>query len=63
MLINMVVDFHRFFFSLPIHPWEALKNWNIQFKPIGLPTKCSIELLVLDVLPRKLFLIDDRKGI
>ena len=34
------------FFSLPIHPYEALKNWSIQCKPVGLPTKCSIELLV-----------------
>ena len=36
----------RIFFSLPIHPQEALKNWSIQCKPIALPTKCSIELLV-----------------
>ena len=34
------------FFSLPIHPWEALKNWSIQSKPVGLLTKCSIEVLV-----------------
>ena len=34
------------FFSLPIHPQEALKNWTIQCKPVGLPTICSIELLV-----------------
>ena len=23
-----------------------MKNWSIQCKPVGLPTKCSIELLV-----------------
>ena len=33
-------------FNLPIHPKEALKNWSIQCKPVALPTKCSIELLV-----------------
>ena len=37
-------------FSLPIHPQEALKNWSIQCKPIALPTKCPIELLVLYML-------------
>ena len=36
----------RIFFSLPIHPQEALQNWSIQCKSVGLPTKCSIELLV-----------------
>ena len=40
----------RIFYSLPIHPQEALKNWSIQCKPIALPTKCSIELLVLSCI-------------
>ena len=39
----------RIFFSLSIHPWETLQNWNIQCKPIGLPTKCSIEFLVVEL--------------
>ena len=38
----------RIFFSLPIHPKEALKNWSIQCKPIALLPKCSIELLVFN---------------
>ena len=25
--------------------WETLQKWNIQCKPIGLPTKCLIELV------------------
>ena len=34
------------FFSLRIHPKEALKNWSILCKPDALPMKCSIKLLV-----------------
>ena len=33
-------------FSLAIHPQQPLQDWNIQYKLVGLPTKCSIELLV-----------------
>ena len=35
------------FFSLPIHPWRPWKTGVFSVsKPVGLPTKCSIELLV-----------------
>ena len=34
------------FFSLAIHPQQPLQDWNIQYKFVGLPTKCLIELLV-----------------
>ena len=33
------------FFSLPFHPFKVLKNWSIQCKPVGLPTKYSIDTL------------------
>ena len=38
------------FYSLPIHPKEALKNWSIPCKPVALLTKCLIELLVFSAI-------------
>ena len=37
------------FFQPSYSPLGALKNSSIQCKPVGLPTKCSIELLVITV--------------
>ena len=44
--VNFTHPFLRILFSLPIHPQQTLRIWNTQYKPFGLPTKCSIEHLV-----------------
>ena len=47
------------FFSLPIHHQENQKNWSIQCKSVGLPTKCSIELLVCNKIEHKYWKCED----
>ena len=52
------------FFSLPIRPQQIPQNWNIQYQPVGLPTRCSIGHLVLVLLSTvKLLSTSQRKGI
>ena len=38
------------FFSLAIHPQQPLQDSNIQYRLVGLPTKCSIELVTDNVM-------------
>ena len=54
--LNFVIHYFQFVnFTHLFQPSYSLlggtANWNIQCKPVGLPTKCSIELLVSNVKP------------
>ena len=42
--VQFYLSIFQMFSGLAIHPQQPLQDWNIQHKPVGLPTKCSIEL-------------------